>query len=62
MTGFKTKLTPKELKDLRKLHNLVIHKRGGLSKQLFLESKKVAQLGTDELLLKVCRKCFKKPN
>lgn len=57
MKHWKTKLTKTELRDLRRLHKLVIHKRGGTTKQYFLETKKIDELfyGVE---CQVCTKCF----
>ena len=57
MKYWKPKLTKAELKFLRRLHALVIHRRKGTTKQYFLETKKIDELAHG-VECKVCTKCF----
>lgn len=53
------KLTPRRISYLKKLHNLVIHRLKGKTKQYFKESRELDKLTLTECYW-ICARCFGK--
>jgi len=54
-------MTSKRFKRIKSLHKLVIHAHEGDTFDYFQETRYLGKIGYDDpILLKICRKCFKK--